>query len=607
LKKIEDQADADNNPYGGGIPNVKVTVKGKKIFDLVDAYTPQTVGSFTGQTGTASGLLNRRTETASRIHSVSSQTSSNTIQDADVTFTLNQEAQVRIIHQMSTQITGTVAGIIDNSINFTIENTGSGATVYSESRNKVIGKFIWVSPAGATRTIPNNSSNYKADLSIDDTVILPAGNYKFSDVNTVTHRGSSTARNTQYYLSVQIEDAPIQENHTTAYADETETHSNNPVNVLMDYIRNPRYGKGLPNSAFHWNSWRKMAKLCDQVVSYTSSTTGKAFTCDGVVQTSTSIMNNCKILLVGFRGIMPFTQGQFRLKIENAGDDDNIESIPSDVPVSFTANEDNIVGGLQLIGDNKETKVNRARVTYVDPSADYQPNEVIYPDDGSSDDTTFLAEDNGQRLEATLSLPTVASREQALQYAEVFVKRSRNAKQIQFATTIAGSNVSVGDLCRVTSPNIGLDGQFRITDIRLNAEGDIQVTGFEHQPTIYTINAKSADITRPTLNLPNPLTVPAPTGVTVTSGSSNQASSGYVAESRLNVTWTAAADPFFKEYIVQYKLAADSNYITAGITNDVQFYIGPVTSGQQYDVRVASRNELNKRSNYANATRHTVS
>ena len=318
-------------------------------------------------------------------------------------------------------------------------------------------------------------------------------------------------------------------------------------------------------------------------------------------------MNNCKILLVGFRGIMPYTQGKFRLKIENAGDDDDIEAIPSDVPVAFTANADNIVGGLQLIGDNKETKVNRARVTYVDPDADYQPNEVIYPEDGSADDTLFLSEDNNIRLEQTLSLPTVANREQALQYAEVFVKRSRNAKQIQFATTIAGSNIAVGDLCRVTSPNIGLDGQFRITDIRLNAEGDIQITGFEHQPTVYTINAKSADITRPSLNLPDPLLVPAPSNVTVTSGASAQASSGYVAESRLDVQWTATTDPFFREYIVQYKLATDSTYITAGITNDTQFFIAPVTSGEQYDVRVASRNELNRRSNFADATRHTVS
>jgi hypothetical protein len=302
---------------------------------------------------------------------------------------------------------------------------------------------------------------------------------------------------------------------------------------------------------------------------------------------------------------MPYTQGKFRLKIENAGDDTDIANIPSDPPVEFTANDDNIVGGLRLVGDNKETKFNRCRITYVDPDADYQPNEVIYPDDGSADDTFFLSEDNNQRFETTLSLPTVANREQALQYAEVFVKRSRNAKQIQFATTIASSNISVGDLCRVVSNTIGLDGVFRITDIRLNAEGDIQVTGFEHQPTVYTINAKSADITRPTLNLPDPLLVPAPTNVSVTS--STTTSSGYVAEARLDVTWTATTDPFIKEYIVQYKLVSDTDYITAGITNDTEFFIDPVASGEQYNVRVAARNELNRRSDYANASPHTVS
>jgi hypothetical protein len=80
-----------------------------------------------------------------------------------------------------------------------------------------------------------------------------------------------------------------------------------------------------------------------------------------------------------------------------------------------------------------------------------------------------------------------------------------------------------------------------------------------------------------------------------------------VAEARLDVTWTATTDPFIKEYIVQYKLVSDTDYITAGITNDTEFFIDPVASGEQYNVRVAARNELNKRSDYANASPHTVS
>ena len=102
---------------------------------------------------------------------------------------------------MSTQISGTPNGLVDNSINFTVENTGTGQTVFSDSDSKVIGKF--------SNSQPTGTANYKANLSINQTIILPAGNYRFGDVNTVTHSGTVT-RNTQYYLSVQIEDAPVQ-------------------------------------------------------------------------------------------------------------------------------------------------------------------------------------------------------------------------------------------------------------------------------------------------------------------------------------------------------------------------------------------------------------
>ena len=98
--------------------------------------------------------------------------------------------------------------------------------------------------------------------------------------------------------------------HDTAYADEPTTFTNNPVSVLLDYMRNPRYGKGLPNNVFNFDTWKTAADLCDQVITYEDSTTGKAFTCDAVVNTSLSLMSNIKIILSGFRGIMPYTQGK---------------------------------------------------------------------------------------------------------------------------------------------------------------------------------------------------------------------------------------------------------------------------------------------------------
>jgi hypothetical protein len=399
--------------------------------------------------------------------------------------------------------------------------------------------------------------------------------------------------------------------HDTLYASETVTFSNNPVNVLLDYMRNSRYGKGLENGYFDWDSFKTAATLCDQVISYTDSTTGKAFTADAVIDTGQSLMDNVKLILTSFRGIMPYQQGKYVLKIEHGGDDTDITATPSDPAVVFTATDDNMVGGISIAGDSKQTRCNRARIVYVDSFSDYQPNEVIWPDEGSAEDTAYLAAD-GVRLEKSITLTMTASREQALQYAEVFVKRSRNAKQISVATNMAGSNVTVGDLFRVINTRLGLDGIFRITDIRINEESDILVSGFEHQPSAYAVNAKGADITRPTLSLPNPELVVAPTAVTVASGAAQDLfyGVGYVASDstikRLNVSWTASTDPFVRDYVIEYKVSTDSVYTIAGFTTRTQFYITPVTLGTIYNVRVAARNELNRRSAFASASAHTV-
>lgn len=399
--------------------------------------------------------------------------------------------------------------------------------------------------------------------------------------------------------------------HTTAYASESLAYTNNPVSILLDYMRNPRYGKGLDNDYFDWISWKTAATLCDQVVNYTDSTSGKAFTCDAVVDTGSSLMDNIKVLLIGFRGIMPYQQGKYVLKIEHGGDDTDITATPSDPEVVFTADENTMLKGLQITGDSKQSRVNRCRIVWVDPASDYQPNEVIYPEDGSADDVAFMAQD-GVRLEKQMTLETVANREQALQFAEVFVKRSRNAKIVQFATTLAGSNVTVGDLIRVRNARLGLDGIFRVMDIRINEEAQIELTAFEHQSSAYGINAKDPDIVRPTLSLPNPFLVVSPTSVTAASGSAYNVATGggYFAvdssQRRIYVSWTASTDPFVQDYIIEYKLSSDANYTFAGTTVLNSFFLGPVNLGSTYDIRVAARNELGRRSAFASATAHTV-
>jgi hypothetical protein len=395
--------------------------------------------------------------------------------------------------------------------------------------------------------------------------------------------------------------------YNTAYASDTRTYSKNPVNVLADYMRNTRYGKGLSNDKFDWASWKTAAQLCDQTVTYTNGSTSPAFTCDAVIDTANSLMVNCKIIMAGFRGIMPYQGGKYYMKIEHGGDDSDITATPSDPTTAFTATADHIIGGIQLDGESKQHKCNRCVVTYVDPEADYQPNDVTFPTEGSADDVAFLAADNGIRLEKRVTLPTIANRKIAEQYAQVFVKRSRTQKFIAFVTNLATSNTTVGDLVRVQSTSLGLDGIFRIMDLRINAEGLVELSGMEHQASTYAIGATGDDYIRPALNLPDPLQVAAPTGLTLESGAEhNLVDANNNTTYRIRTDWTASTDPFITDYVVQFKKSSDADYITFTQTSETYTYIAPVALGEKYDVRVLARNELNRRSAYVTSQQHEV-
>ena len=395
--------------------------------------------------------------------------------------------------------------------------------------------------------------------------------------------------------------------HSTAYGSETEVFTNNPVSVLLDYMRNPRYGKGLPNDSFDFASFKTAADLCDQTVNYTSSTTGKAFTCDAVVDSGQTIMNNTKILLSVFRGIMPYQTGQYYCKIEHGGDDTDISATPASPSTVFTITTDHIIGGVSLQGPNKKNKINRAVITYVDPNSDYQANQVAYPTEGSADDTTFLAED-GIRLEKRYTFNMITSREQALQMAEVMVKKSRTNQVITLQTTTDAANISVGDLVKIVNANISLDGIFRVQSVDLNAQGSVDISATQHNSNDYAINAKVAAPAEPVINLPDPFLVAAPTGLAVSSDISHAlvASDGTTTR-RLRIGYTASTDPFVVDYIIQYKKSSESTFTTAIETPDVVAFISPVAVGESYDVRVFARNELGRNSGFATVSNHTVS
>ena len=394
--------------------------------------------------------------------------------------------------------------------------------------------------------------------------------------------------------------------------------NSNPVNVLLDYLRCPRYGAGIRNEQIDYPSFREAAAQCDQTISWgvSNPVSTKAFSFNGVVDTGHPVMTNVKMILATFRGIMPYQNGKYHLKIENGGDDSDITATPSTPDVVFTITQDHLLDGVQVMGEQKTDKTNRVVVTYVDPNNDFEPNQVIFPEprsfvgDGSTDDL-FLRADNEQRIERTITLPHCTSREEALQYAEVFCRRSRNAKVISFQTNLAMAHCTVGDMIKVTDASIGLDGFFRITDLNLdnNNSAVISCDAVEHQSGNYAIATKSEPATVPIIKLPDPTVMAPVKDLTV----SSQAKFSIVGPAffrgradRMKVSWSAADTPFAVDFVVQFKESAEANFQTFTITDDTEVFIMPVVSGRRYDVRVAARNNFGQRSNFVREDNHRV-
>jgi hypothetical protein len=382
----------------------------------------------------------------------------------------------------------------------------------------------------------------------------------------------------------------------------TWTYSNNSSLVLLDYLRNARYGKALPNTAFETNydSFKSSADLCDtQVTPYSGGTDIDLFQTNIVLDTEQKLIDNVRELLNPMRAIFTYTQGKYFLIIENTGSS------------QLSLNSNNIIGGIKIFGEKKNSKFNRVIGTFVNPSKEWQEDTITFPpadDSGlpSSDQyATLLAEDNGTNLEGNFTFQGITNPYQAEELCEIILKRSRNALAVEVIVTSEALNLTIGDLVDLTYTTGGFSSKlFRVYGLTINTDSSVSLKLIEHQDNFYTWSEKAEAPTIADTTLPNPNSVQAPASVTL-SDQLIQYSDGVVITA-LDVTIGASPDSFVDYYQVEYKLSTVSDYIIAGQGRGLFQRILNVIDGLTYNVRVKAFNTLGSSSTYTSATRTIV-
>jgi hypothetical protein len=371
----------------------------------------------------------------------------------------------------------------------------------------------------------------------------------------------------------------------------TWAYSNNPSLCLLDYLTNSRFGKGLPMSAIDEAAFIEAANDCDSsVTEYSGGTTGKLFECNAVLSTGETLFDNVNRILIGCRGFMPYSQGVYQLKIDKS----------RSTVMDFDIN--NIIGGITIRGETKEDKFNRIIAKFANPDNSWQTDVVFWPLEGSTEETTFLAEDGGILLQDEIDFETITNYYQARDLARIFVLRSRNALKCAFQCTSDALQLSVADIITVTHATPGWTSKpFQVEEIGINTDGTCALSLIEYDSTIYTWEVGTEQSTYPDSYLPNPYLVGPISNLTITE--STFVNSDGTVMVQADVEWDAPVDGNVVQYELQVKKTADPDtaYISVFSTT-TKYTFTSANSGINYTLRVRSINALGVKSDWISTT-----
>ena len=374
--------------------------------------------------------------------------------------------------------------------------------------------------------------------------------------------------------------------------DSSTAWSENPALCIRDYLTNTRYGRGIDSSLIDDTTFNSAANYCEEDVTIGGATKDR-YTCNGVVNTQNGSMEVLKKMLTACRGFLIFSGGKYKLII------DKTET------ASFTFSKDNIVGGWTIALGSKNTQFNRIRANFFNPSRDWQPDIAVI------DSSTLRTQDNGLLLEKTIDLPFTNDIDRAKMITTINLNQSRQQITCEFTATIEGLRAEVGDVVYVKHATPGWDtlnsnqGKlFRVIGIKLKNTDEVSVSCLEYDATAYDFGTISASDSAPNTNLPDMTTAVAPTGLAIAE-SLYTTTNGSGVKVKGTVSWTASADVFVKEYIVEYKLNADSTWIFETTTRRTTADILDLAPGD-YDVRVKAVNTVGVSSSYTTITSQTI-
>lgn len=320
-----------------------------------------------------------------------------------------------------------------------------------------------------------------------------------------------------------------------------------------------------------------------------------AYACDGTIDTNQTAYDNVRALLTACRGMLVFSGGKYRLVLDVAT-----------TASSFGFTESNITGSWVISQAGKRAKYNRVTAGFYNPAKKWQPDLAMV------ESTALRATDNGLILEAKIDLPFTANSYRAQNIGQLTLNQSRYGLVVKFSAFQEGLRCEVGDVVPITHSTPGWSAKlFRIMLIEIKDNDEVYVVAREYSASVYTQAVLSPAAVIAQSNLPDPFSVPAVSGLTLASGTSEllRLADGSVI-SRIRVGWTAPTEVYAQkgQVEIQSKATTDLGWSPVDIVAAELgvAWVSPVQDGASYNVRIRAINSIGVRGAWSQGTVQVV-
>ena len=365
--------------------------------------------------------------------------------------------------------------------------------------------------------------------------------------------------------------------------------SQNPALCIYDYLRDTKYGLGEVAGNILTASVNTAVGVCNEAITLAAGGTQARYTIDGVVDTGNSIKSNIETMVGSMAGRLVYSGGLFEI---HAGEY---------VAPSITVDESQIIGEITVqTKQSRRNAYNGVKGVFLSEDDNY-----ILADYPAQISSSYAVQD-GDPIYLDMALPYTTNNIRAQRLAKLALFRSRQQEAITIPCNLSALRFKIGDNIGVTNTRLGYSAKvFEVVgysmDFRSDGQIVVNVDAIETASSIWdwTTTDEEVYLGAGEVALYDGSVAVAPTSINVTSDSFLSDDGTF--NSQFNVAWTNADDAFTDHYVVEWKLAASTNYFNQ-TTKSTPFSIVNLVNNASYNVRVKAVNGLGVSSAYLSAT-----